>query len=82
MYTVVQDFSGSGAKDLFDMLEKKKDEVESVIKRVKGVVAITVVRTADGGVSLTACRDRAAAVESLKVAAVGCKPTLRPVQVR
>jgi hypothetical protein len=51
------------------VLEKKKGEVEKVIKHVKGVVAYTVVRTADSGVSLTACRDRAAAVESVKIAA-------------
>ena len=30
MYAVVRTYSGAGAKDFFDMLEKRKSEVEAV----------------------------------------------------
>jgi hypothetical protein len=69
MYTVVQHYSGSTAKDLFDVLEHNKGEVQSGMGGVEGSVAYTVVRTGAGGVSVTVCEDRVAAEESVKVAA-------------
>ena len=69
MYTVVRSYSGAGAKELFDSLEQKKGEVETLLRGVKGVTGYTLVRTADGGVSVTVCEDKAAADESVGVAA-------------
>jgi uncharacterized protein (UPF0218 family) len=68
MHAVVRNYSGSGAKELFDMLEERKGEVEEVIRSVSGLVAYTMVRTADGGVTVTICQDKAGTDESLEVA--------------
>ena len=68
MYAVVRNYSGAGAKQLFDLLEQRKAEVESVIRKVSGLTSYTLLRNGDGGVSVTVCKDKAGADESLKVA--------------
>jgi hypothetical protein len=69
MYTVVRQYSGPGASQLFDVLERKKDEVERLIRGVSGVVSYTLLRTSDGGISVTVCQEKAGADESVRVAA-------------
>ena len=56
MHAVVRTYSGEGAKELFDLLEKRKSDVESLIRTVKGFVSYSLVRTADGGISVTVCQ--------------------------
>jgi restriction endonuclease Mrr len=68
MHAVVRIYSGSGAKELFDMLEERKGEVESIISAVTGFVNYTLIRTDDGGVTVTVCQDKAGTDESLQVA--------------
>jgi hypothetical protein len=68
MHAVMRDYSGSGAKKLFDLLEKKKAEVENVIKPIKGFVSYSLVRTARGGFSITICQDKAGTDESIRAA--------------
>jgi hypothetical protein len=68
MYAVVRTYSGKGAKELFDVLEKRKAEVESVIRPVKGFVSYTLARSGDGGFSVTVCQDKAGTDESVQVA--------------
>ena len=68
MYAVVRTYSGKGAKELFDVLEKRKTEVEGVIRPVKGFVSYTLARSGDGGFSVTVCQDKAGADESVQVA--------------
>ncbi len=68
MHTVVRAYSGKGAKELFDVLEKSKADVEKTIRSVKGFVGYTLVRTADGGFSVTVCKDKAGTDESLQKA--------------
>jgi len=58
VYAVVRNYSGSGAKELMDVLEQKKAEVESLIRGVAGAVGYDLVRTADGGVSVTVCENK------------------------
>ena len=67
MYAVVRNYSG--ASQMFDQLESKKDDVERVIRGVPGLVSYTLFRTTDGGVSVTVCQDKAGTDESVKVAA-------------
>ena len=67
MYAVVRNYSG--ASQIFDELESKKDDVERVIRGVPGLVSYTLFRTTDGGVSVTVCQDKAGTDESVKVAA-------------
>ena len=68
MYAVVRTYSGKGAKELFDVLEKRKTEVESVIRPIKGFVSYTLARSGDGGFSVTVCQDKAGTGESVQVA--------------
>lgn len=68
MHAVVRSYSGKGAKELFDVLEKRKTDVESLIRSVKGFVSYSLIRTADGGVSVTVCNDKAGTDESLQKA--------------
>ncbi len=64
MQVVVRTYSGKGAKELFDLLEQHKPDVESLIGSVKGFVSYTLARTGDGGFSVTVCRDKAGIDES------------------
>jgi restriction endonuclease Mrr len=65
MHAVIRTYSGKGAKELFDVLEKRAAEVESVMRPIKGFVSYTAARTGDGGVTLTVCQDKAGADESV-----------------
>jgi hypothetical protein len=64
MHAVLRTYSGKGAKELFDVIEKNKTEVEKVLRSVKGFVGYSIARTSDGGFSLTVCRDKSGADES------------------
>ena len=68
MYAVVRTYSCKGAKELFDVLEKRKAEVENVIRPVKGFVSYMLARSEDGGFSVTVCQDKAGTDESIQVA--------------
>ncbi len=68
MHAVVRNYSGTGAKELFDLLEARKGEVESLIRSVPGFVAYSLIRTDDGGISVTVCQDKAGTDESLQLA--------------
>ena len=68
MHAVVRNYSGPGAKELFDLLEQRKTEVEDVIRSVAGFVSYSLIRTDDGGVSVTLCQDKAGTDQSLQVA--------------
>jgi restriction endonuclease Mrr len=58
MQTVLRRYSGKGAKELFDLLEKRKADVEGWMGGVKGLVMYTLVHSGDGGFSVTACQDK------------------------
>jgi hypothetical protein len=62
----VRSYSGTGAKELFDLLTQRKADVEALIRGVTGFAAYTLVQTADGGISVTVCQDKAGADESLQ----------------
>jgi hypothetical protein len=68
MHAVIRTYSGPAAKKLFDLLEERKRDVESIIRPVKGFVSYALLRTADGGASVTVCQDKAGTDESLRVA--------------
>lgn len=68
MHAVVRTYSGKGAKELFDVLEKRKTEVESLLRPVKGFVSYTLARSGDGGFSVTICQDKAGTDESVQAA--------------
>ena len=68
MHAVIRTYSGKGAKELFDVLEKNKADVEKLIRSVKGFVSYSMVRTAGGGFSVSVCQDKAGTDESVRVA--------------
>lgn len=50
------------------MLEQRKGDVEALIRKVPGLISYTLLRTGNGGASVTVCRDKAGIDESAKVA--------------
>jgi hypothetical protein len=68
MHAVIRTYAGEGAKELFDLLEQRKADVERIMRPVSGFQAYSLIRTADGGVSVTVCQDKAGTEESLRVA--------------
>jgi len=68
MHAVVRTYSGSGAKELIDVLEKNKSEVEKLIRAIRGFVSYSLVRTASGGFSVSVFQDKVGTDESVRVA--------------
>jgi len=68
MHAVVRGYSGKGAKQLFDLLEQHKAEVEKLLRAITGFASYTLARNGDGGFSVTVCADKAGTDASLKVA--------------
>jgi restriction endonuclease Mrr len=66
MQAIIRTYSGKGAKELFDVLEKHKGEIENVIRPVKGFVSYTLARSGDGGFSVTVCQDKKGIDESVQ----------------
>ncbi|MHC8340043.1 hypothetical protein [Pseudomonas sp. HLT2-19-2] len=68
MHAVIRTYSGAGAKQLFDILEEHKSDVEAALRKVSGLVSYTLLPNGDGGMSVTVCTDKAGTDESSKVA--------------
>lgn len=68
MQVVIRNYSGTGAKELLDLLEKNKVEVEGILRSVKGFASYTLARSGDGGFSVTVCEDQAGIDESVQKA--------------
>ena len=68
MHSMVRTYYGPGAKELFDLMEERNDEVESLIRPVTGLVSYAMARTGDGGVTVTVCQDKAGTDQSLEIA--------------
>lgn len=68
MHAVTRIYSGNGAKELFDLLEQRTSDVEALMRSIEGFVSYLLVRTADGGTSITVYEDKAGADESVRKA--------------
>lgn len=66
MHAVIRKYSGPGASRLFDELELRCHEVEKIMLGVPGLRTYSLVRTKEGGFSVTICRDRAGTEESTR----------------
>jgi hypothetical protein len=80
MHAVVRTYSGAGAKQLFDVLEQRKADVETTLRKVPGLVSYTLLGSGDGGMSITVCQDKAGIEESSKVAAEWIKKNASNIQ--
>ena len=69
MHAVVRNYSGSEASQLFNELEGLLAGIEEAIRSIPGVVTYTLLRTSNGGTSITVCDTKATADESVRVAA-------------
>jgi hypothetical protein len=68
MHAVMRSYSGKGAKELLGVIEKNKADVEKVIRSIKGFVSYSLVRTSDGGFTVSVFQDKAGADESIRAA--------------
>ena len=68
MHAVVRNYSGNGARELFDLLDARKTDVESLMREIPGFVSYALVRTDGGGISVTVCQDKTGTDESLRLA--------------
>jgi hypothetical protein len=68
MQAVIRTYSGHGAKELLDALERNVAEVTDIIRSVQGFVSYTLARTESGGFSVTICQDKAGIDESVQKA--------------
>jgi len=68
MHAVIRTFTGSGANELFDLLEKRKSEVDDLMRSINGFVTYLLVRTDNGGSSITVCQDKSGTDESTRKA--------------
>ena len=68
MHGVIRSYSGQGASELFDLIVERKDEIEGLLRGVEGFVSYALIRTGDGGSTVTVCRDKAGTDESVSIA--------------
>jgi hypothetical protein len=71
MDVVVRTYTGKGSKELFSLLEQRKEDVEKLMRSVKGFESYTLARSGNGeggGMSMTVCQDKAGTEESVRVA--------------
>jgi len=69
MHVVIRTYSGPGASAVFDALEQRKADVETLISGVPGFVNYAAVRTGDGWLTVTTCESKAGTDESSRRAA-------------
>jgi heme-degrading monooxygenase HmoA len=67
MHAVIRQYKGNSR--LMDELERRSADVEELIRGVPGFVAYYLVRTSDGGFSVSVFEDRAGTEESTRLAA-------------
>jgi hypothetical protein len=69
MHAVTRSYSGPGARELFDLIEARRADVEALLRGVTGFHSYMLFRTQDGGVTVTVCDDQSGTDESVRVAA-------------
>jgi hypothetical protein len=74
MHTVVRHYKGS--TKLIDELVSRENDVRELITGVDGFVAYYLIRTDEGGASISVYRDKAGTDESIKRAAAYLKENL------
>jgi heme-degrading monooxygenase HmoA len=67
MYAVVRRYKAGS--EVIDEVVRKRADVEQLISGVPGFIAYYVVRTSDGGATITICEDQAGTQESIRRAA-------------
>ena len=68
MHVVIRTYYGKGTRKLFDIGEQHADELQTMMRSVKGLVSYTLARDGDGGFSVTVCRDKRGIAQGRKQA--------------
>ena len=68
MHAVIRTYTGEAAGELIDRIIERQDEVEPLLRGVSGFVSYTIMRTDEGGVSVTVCESKEGTDESSRVA--------------
>jgi hypothetical protein len=68
MHAVVRTYSGQGAKELLDVLDKNKVTIQRLIREIKGFISFSSARTGDGGFTVSVFQDKTRTDESTRVA--------------
>jgi hypothetical protein len=68
MHAATRTYSGKGAVELIDFIEKNKAEVERLIRSIDGFASFTLVRTGSGGFTVSVFQDKTGTDESIRVA--------------
>ena len=66
MYTVIRRYRST---EVLDELARRKDDIERLIRGVPGFVGYYLIRSEDGGASVTVCEDKTGTDESTRLAA-------------
>ena len=69
MHTVVRTYSGKGAAETIDLIIANKKDVKKLMHSVKGFIDYSVVKTEDGGFSVTVSKTEKAS-EAITAAAL------------
>jgi hypothetical protein len=68
MYAEIRRYSGRGVDALFDLIEERKADVESLMRTIPGFVSYSLIRTEAGGAAFTVCDSKAGADQSARIA--------------
>jgi hypothetical protein len=68
MHVVMRRYSGSGSKELMDLVMKNKGDVEKLMRGVNGFVRYLIVKTGDGWMTAAVCQDKAGCDKSVQLA--------------
>lgn len=68
MHAVVRTYSGKGAAELFAFLATRKDEIEAEFRKINGFLSYALIKTEDGGLSVTVGKTKGAINKSATVA--------------
>ena len=60
MHTVVRTYSGKGAAETIDLIIARKRDIKKLMHAVKGFVDYSVVKTGDGGFTITVSKSEKA----------------------
>jgi hypothetical protein len=53
MHAIIRTYSGKGAVELFALLAKNKAEIEGEFRKINGFMSYSLIKTEDGGISIT-----------------------------
>ncbi len=68
MHAEIRRYKGDGANALFELLEQRKSEIQSVMQTIPGFVSYSLMRTNEGGASFTVCGQKSDIEQSARIA--------------